>query len=163
MALSGQQIEEDGKRHIELTQGSRFQQNAGDASIISFERFLGLLPSIEVNKDSDKIKAKSTQQLLSEPNSESQIEFQRRVSPALSIVLLALFSPILVQFNPRENRYGRFIIAILTYLLYVQSQYILQALVENDKFPLLPGIYFSHLLFFALVLFLILRNPSQTR
>lgn len=163
VALAGKQIEEKGKRYIELTQGSRFQQDAGNANIISFNRFLGLLPSIAVEQDKDKVKAKSTQQLFNDPSNESRIEFQRRISPAISIILLALFSPILVQFNPRENRYGRFIIAILTYLLYVQSQYIIQALVENDKFPTFPGVYFSHFIFFILVMLLILRNPSQMR
>lgn len=153
VAKSGVQYERDGERYIDLDSGSRYSLSPdGSSQLLTFERLTALLPTVSPPNRKAKMKAVSTADLLSEQSIESHIEIQRRISPALSIILLALCAPMLVQFNPRENRYGKFVSAILIYAIYANSQYIFQALIEDKQLPIVPGIYSAHLLFAGLLL-----------
>lgn len=153
VAANGQQFSQDNQRFLALDSGSRITENSDGTQLMQFERLLALLPAVTDINRNQRIKAVPTKTLLSEKNIDNQLELQRRFSPALSIFLLALFAPLLVQVNPRENRYGKYVIAILTYAIYLNSQYIFQALVENGKLSILPGMHTSHLLF-LLILFI---------
>lgn len=153
VAKSGNQVEKNGERYIELTNGSRYQMNTENqtSQLMIFEQLVALMPTVKPSSRKEKLKAVSTDKLLENPNINNRIEIQRRVSPAISILLLAICAPLLVQFNPRENRYGKFVIAIFIYALYANSQYIFQALIEDDKLPIIPGIYTSHLVFLGII------------
>lgn len=153
VAKNGLQFEQDSDRYIELSHGSRYSWSKDNTSqLMAFERFVGLLPEAKTDKRGERLKSTPTQTLLNNPTLEHQIELQRRMTPAISILLLALCAPLLVQFNPRENRYGKFVIAILIYALYLNSQYIFKALIEDDKVPIVPGIYTSHIVFLGVLL-----------
>lgn len=153
VAQQGNQYEKDGERYIDLQKGARYSQSYKDktSQSIVFDKLTAMLPTAEPTNRKEKIKAKSTRELLANPNTENRIELQRRISPAISILLLALCAPLLVQFNPRENRYGKFVYAILIYALYTNSQYIFQAMIEDGKLPIIPGVYSSHIIFIALL------------
>lgn len=153
VAKQGRQFEKNGERYIELFSGSRYRKGEdGTSQLLSFKRLEALLPTIKSTTRKEKLKSIPTAELLDSPDINSQIEIQRRVTPAISIILLALCAPLLVQFNPRENRYGKFVTAILIYALYANSQYIFQALVEDQKLPIMPGVYTAHLVFLAVLL-----------
>ncbi len=159
VAKAGKQIEKDGNRYVELESGSRYSWAKESAYLMLFENFLGLLPKAEEVTRSQKLKALPTSVLLSKPILPYRIEFQRRLTPAISILLLVLCAPLLVQFNPRENRYGKFVIAILVYALYLNSQYIFKALIGSGKLPIVPGIYTAHIIFFVcLVIWFMIKH-----
>lgn len=153
VAHGGQQQTRDGERYIDLDSGSRYSMSSdGGSQLLMFQRLTVLLPDIGASNRKTKLKAVSTAELLANPTIEHRIEIQRRLSPAISILLLAMCAPLLVQFNPRENRYGKFVSAILIYAIYANSQYIFQAFIEDGKLPIIPGIYTAHILFAGLLL-----------
>lgn len=154
VAKQGKQVEREDQRLIELTAGSRYSETAEEMTrVFSFERLTAVLPTIQPTSRRDKLKAVETQKLLDSPTITNRIEFQRRLAPAISIILLAICAPLLVQFNPRENRYGKFVIAIFIYALYANSQYIFQALIEKGYLPIIPGVYTAHLIFLGIIFF----------
>lgn len=155
VAQHGEQLESDGQRLIALTGGSRYNEKKRQqtSQLFSFERLLAVLPTVQPTGYREKLKAVDTKVLLSAPTLSHRIEFQRRLAPAISIILLAVCAPLLVQFNPRENRYGKFVIAILIYAIYANSQAIFQALIEKGNLPILPGVYTAHLVFLAVIVF----------
>lgn len=151
VARQGKQVNEEEKRHIELTQGTRyFVSDTGQESLMSFERLTALLPEISQVRRSERLSTQPTAQLYHEVGLDKRLEIQRRISPALTIVLLALLAPLLVQFNPRANRYGKFVIAILSYAIYTNSQFFMQALIERGSLPIVPGLYTAHVIFIIL-------------
>lgn len=153
VAQSGVQKERDEERYLDLDKGSRYSLSPdGSSQLLTFERLTALLPTVASTNRKAKMKAVPTTALLSTPSIENRIEIQRRLSPAISILLLALCAPMLVQFNPRENRYGKFVSAILIYAIYANSQYIFQALIEDNKLAIMPGIYTAHVIFAGLLL-----------
>ncbi|MGY0398366.1 MAG: LPS export ABC transporter permease LptF [Ostreibacterium sp.] len=166
VAKTGQQLEKAGKRYLELSHGSRYSWDNKTSQIMAFERFIGLLPAVKKTTRTEKLNSTSTTMLLENPTLAHRIELQRRMMPAISILLLVLCAPLLVRFNPRENRYGKFVIAILIYAFYVNSQYIFKALIENNKLPIIPGIYTAHLVFLGLIIVWFIQRyyqrPKQT-
>lgn len=153
VAKQGNQYERDEERYIDLQQGSRYTvEPNGSSHLLSFSTLTALLPAVSPKSRKEKMKAVPTATLLTVPSQGNRIELQRRISPALSILLLTICAPLLVQFNPRENRYGKFVTAILIYALYANSQYIFQALIEDKQLPIVPGIYTSHLVFGGLLI-----------
>ncbi len=158
VAKAGKQVEKDGERYVELDSGSRYSWSKDNSYLMLFENFLGLLPKIQTTTRAEKLKSVPTATLLANPTLANRVEFQRRLTPAISILLLALCAPLLVQFNPRENRYGKFVIAILIYALYSNTQIIFQTLTLKQHLPVFLGVYTSHLLFFSGCLLLILHK-----
>lgn len=152
VAKAGRQVENNNGRYIELEKGSRYSWSKDGAYLMLFETFSGVLPKVKSTAHSERLKSIPTTALLNNSTLANRVEFQRRLTPAISILLLALCAPLLVQFNPRENRYGKFVIAILIYALYLNSQYIFKALIEDKKLAIIPGIYTAHIVFFGLLL-----------
>ncbi len=153
VAEYGEQQEHQNERHIALQNGSRYSIAAdGSSQLLFFERLLALLPEIAPKTRSEKLKSKPTAELLRNPTLAHRIELQRRISPAISILLLVLCAPLLVNVNPRENRYGKFVAAILIYAIYSNAQVIFQTLTEKHYLPVFLGIYTSHLVFLSLCL-----------
>lgn len=163
VAKNGKQLEKDGDRYVELSEGSRFSWSANGAQLMSFKRFLGLLPDVKPSNRAERLKSTPTNTLLTQPTLANRIEFQRRITPAISILLLALCAPLLVQFNPRENRYGKFVIAILIYAIYLNSQYIFKALIEDKKLSIIPGIYTAHIIFLGIIVLWFMNRRYRNR
>lgn len=155
ISQTGTQIEDenDSERYIELKNGFRYGESKDGSYIMDFVRFLVVLPAIQATSKSEHLKSLSTAALVEDTTLAKKVEFQRRIMPAISILILALFSPLLVDFNPRKNRYGKFVTAILVYFIYLNSQYILKSLIEGGKLPITPGIYTTHIVFLAIILF----------
>ncbi len=152
VATSGNQIESDGKRYIELKNGSRYGWSEKSSYLMLFANFIGLLPDIENISYANKIKSLPTKTLLAKPELPYKVELQKRITPVISILLLTLCTPLLIQFNPRENKYGKFIIAIFIYAIYINTQYIAKVFTSNGKIPLFPGMYAVHIIFLVILL-----------
>lgn len=158
IAETGRQFEQGNDRFIELTNGSRYGWNEKSSQLAQFERFVGLLPEVKPANRAERLKAIPTTTLIDDDTLANRIELQRRMTPAISILLLAVCAPLLVQFNPRENRYGKYVIAILIYAVYLNSQSVFKALIENGKLPIFPGVYTVHLIFAAILLVWLIRH-----
>jgi len=151
IAEQGRQITKNDRRYLELINGSRYNISQDKSSqLLFFKRMLALLPIAE-GAQRQRLQDVATHDLLKDSTPSHRIEFQRRLSPAIAIILLAIFAPFLIQLNPRDNRYGKFVIAILIYAIYSNSQHVYQALVENGSWPIFPGIYSAHLFFLLMM------------
>ncbi len=154
IAKTGEQKYIKDDRYIELQSGTRFAEDKSKktTALMIFDKLLLLLPEVKKTTRKQKLKSVPTSVLLKNKTLSNRIEFQRRISPAISIILLSIFVVFLVQFNPRESSRGRFIIAVLIYVIYSNSQYILQVLIEKNGLPIFPGVYLSHIIFGAIIL-----------
>ena len=111
-----------------------------------------MLLQIKSTTRAEKLKSTPTSKLIETPTLANRVEFQRWLTSAISILILALCAPMLVRFNPRENHYNKFVIAIFIYILYLNSQSILKVLIEESKLPIFPGIYTVHIVFLGILL-----------
>ncbi|MBS9777659.1 MAG: LPS export ABC transporter permease LptF [Gammaproteobacteria bacterium] len=160
VAQTGKQFEKDGERLIELKNGSRYSWDPESSYLMQFEKLIGKLPDIKKTSRSERLKSTSTVVLLEKPSLINRVEIQRRLAPGISILLLALFAPLLVQFNPRENKYGKFVIAILAYALYSNTQVVFQTLTVKGHLPVYLGLHTSHIIVFVLTIFLMYRKSD---
>lgn len=162
-ARTGSIDEKDNERYIKLNNGNRYHQSKDKKSqLMFFERFEALLPNSRSMGSRTSLKATPTHELFKNNNLSAKVELQRRTTTALSILLLAFLAPLLIQVNPREKQYGKFVGAILAYAIYANSQHIVQSLVESQRFPLIPGMYITHIIFlFGIFTWLMIKSKNR--
>lgn len=78
-----------------------------------------------------KVKTQSTLDLRNSNNPEENAEYQWRMSSALSTLLLVLAAVPLSRSRPRRGRYGKIMIALLVYALYINMLAMARTWVEQ--------------------------------
>lgn len=154
------QIEEDpksGARYVVFVNGHRYDGVPGEAEykVVNFHEYGVLMAnknSINAHRDED---AQGFKQLWEKGDSRSMAEIQWRISMVISIFILALMAIPISKTSPRKGRYSKILPAILIYFLYSNLLSISQNLVKkNDISPIL-GMWWVHLLFLALFIWLL--------
>ena len=153
------EMEEDaqGERIVLMSRGSVTQGLAGQPEI-SVPRFAEMgvrLPP----RNTDLIltleeKALPTAQLLSGASAPEKAELQWRLSLILMIPVLVLMVVPLSKVSPRQGQFGRLVPAILLYILYFGLLLASRDMLADGALPAAAGLWWVHLLFLALGLFL---------
>ncbi|MEO5831042.1 MAG: LPS export ABC transporter permease LptF [Rhodanobacter sp.] len=139
--VATQSVGKDGQPHLKLvsaSSGELYQESNGDGRFIAFKHGwqydvpLGTnnwrqmqyqrndtsLSSVQANDDEDPAHSKSSWALFQSDNPADRAEFAWRANaPPLTFVLLLLALPLARQ-SPREPRYGRLLLAVVTFYLY---------------------------------------------
>ncbi|WP_456407219.1 LPS export ABC transporter permease LptF [Thiolapillus sp.] len=104
-----------------LEDGHRYQGQPGktDFSVASFERYGIRLPEVVTDSLSLSENALPTSVLLASDDLEFKAELQRRLSAPLSVFALMLLSVPLARSLPRQGVYGRLMLAVVIYALYM--------------------------------------------
>ncbi len=113
--------EESGKRYIRLIDGqvTELNDNTGEYHRIRFDEGDLRLPEQELNQRQNSGGLLSARELFSGTTDESRAELHWRMSPAIAIILLSLLALPLAHSAPRDGRYGRLIMGLLIYVVYV--------------------------------------------
>jgi len=171
--VSTQRSSKDGQVHIKLitaSNGQLYQESNGANRFISFrdgwqydiplgtdnwrrmqyERNDTSLSSVTSDDDEDPAESMTTLQLLHASNPDALAELAWRVNaPALTLVMLMLALPLSRQ-SPREARYGRLMLAMLSFYLYYLLLALGRAQIGKGHWHHQTGLWMLHLLMLAL-------------
>ena len=154
----------NGNRIVKIENGSRYDNNktTGEMSIFNFSEHGIHIPALEVNIKKD-LEAEPTLSLLKQSDRESIAEIHWRLALIISAPVMAFLAFPLSHTTPRQGRFGKLAFGILLYAVYANLIISGKSILEDGKIPTWVGLWWAHLIFIALSLFLIYRQYGQRR
>ena len=156
---------ESGARYMVLEDGYRYvgRPGAPQFSVTRFERY-----AIRVETGSGGSRARagrilSTVELFGSAEPGHLAELQRRLSAAVSILVLGMLAVPLARTTPREGRYGRLFLAVVVYFVYSNAISIFENFVERGMVPELVGVWPVHMAMALVVIVLLLMQTTGAR
>lgn len=159
-----QSIDENHAVTLVLDDGWRYEGRPGDADyrIIHFKEHGVLVSQPDVAKPNDN-DAKTTLELIRHNSGHSVAKWQTRFSVPLSIFILALIALPIGQVPPRAGRYGRMIVGILFFVMYLNLVRLSGEAIKNDILPGIIGQWWIHIVVLGFALYLIARENGWPR
>ena len=154
----------NGNRIVKIENGSRYDNNKtnGEMSIFSFAEHGIHIPALEINISKD-LEAEPTLSLLKQSDRESLAEIHWRLALIFSAPVMALLAFPLSHTTPRQGRFGKLAFGILLYAVYANLIISGKSMIEDGKIPTWLGLWWTHLIFIALSLWMIYRQYGQRR
>ncbi len=135
-----------GGRYVDLEQGERVELRPGGAEMrrVEFERMRVLLEpgdptASELSQDEMPLSV-----LLAASDLESVAELHWRLAPPVVALVLMLVAPPLAHARPREGRYGRVVLAVLYFVVYVNLLGLARIWLEAGALPAAIGYWWVH-------------------
>lgn len=159
--------EETGRRFMLLEKGVLYEGIPGQANylVTQFDEQAILLPEPERKTELVLKKSLPTQALLDSTEPSYKAELQWRISVMLMIPILTLIAVPMSRVQPRKGRFSKILPASLLYAFYYVSLQMAMTLIEDEVLPVAIGLWWVHLLFLGLGLFLLfapkLRRPPK--
>ena len=151
-----------GERYMVLENGWRYAGLPGDRafSVTRFERHAVLIEARPGETFALGRKMLATMALVDSGDPRHLAELQRRISAAVSIMVLGMLAVPLARTSPREGRYGRLFLAVVVYVIYTNVISILENLVDRGMVPGVVGAWPAHAAMALVVLALLARQTS---
>jgi lipopolysaccharide export system permease protein len=143
---------ESGEQFIVLRNGRRYEGEPGrnDFTIGEFEEY-GVKIALEQQAPRGmRVRSLSTPELFASEVLAHKVELQYRFMLPLAVLVFTVISVPLSHGQPREGFYGRIVLAILFYLLFVNLIALSEAWMASGATPLWMGRWWVHLLMLAL-------------
>jgi len=155
-----QETAPNGDRFLVLTNGLRYEGDAGSAEykIYEFERYAVRIETPEGAERAPTTKTTPTLELLGDPSSRNLAELSWRVGLPISALLLALLAIPLSFVNPRAGRSVNLLLALLVYMTYSNLLSIAQAAIAQERLSLAVGMWGVHALMLVLLVVLFYRR-----
>ncbi len=141
-ATHGKLYQEDkgGMRFLGLFDGWRFQIPLGQPAWrrMKYRRQDVALSSVEPGEDSESgnpLSEVTTATLFGQPGADARAELAWRITSPITVLVLVLLALPLARQSPREPRYGRLLIAVLGYFLYVGLVSLCRVMIAQGKLP----------------------------
>ena len=161
-AKNARQIETpDGQKVLELEQGTIFERPANNSGyrLMKYQKQGILLPDVTIT-NRIRLAGIPTTELFQSDELTHQAELQSRLSlPFVAFVLVLLALP-LSYTTPREGQFTKLAGAILIYVAYQNLLGLAQSWMEKGSTPSYIGIWWVHVLFLSVFLFLMARQYS---
>ena len=153
---------ESGARYMVLEDGWRYAGPSGDAvsSVTRFERHAVRIEAQPRETLTSERRMLATATLLRSGNRAHLVELQRRISAAISIVVLGMLAVPLARTTPREGRYGKLFMAVVVYFVYTNVLSIAENMVERGMVPDLVGVWPVHAAMVLLTVALLVRQST---
>ena len=150
-----------GGRFMVLENGYRYAGLPGDAafSVTRFERYAVRIEAEPKETFVRRGKMLATMDLIGSDDPRDVAELQRRISTAVSIVLLGMLAVPLARTSPREGRHAKLFAAIFVYFIYTNTVSIFERLLERGVVPAFVGVWPVHAAL-ALVVLALLFNQT---
>ena len=154
----------NGNRIVKIEQGSRYDNNksTGEFSIFSFAEHGIHIPALEIDLDKD-IDAEPTFNLLKQNDAASLAELHWRLALIFSAPVMALLAFPLSHTTPRQGRFGKLAFGILLYAIYANLIITGKSMLEDGKIPIWVGLWWAHLIFILLALWLIRKQYGNLK
>lgn len=152
-----------GERFLTLENGQITEGGAEtlDFGMVHFSRNDLRVPVQERLRSAPDIAARNSVELMTSLGLTERAEFQWRISPAMAIIILGVLAVPLAHSRPREGRGGRVLLGILLYLVYANLLYMSRSWVTTGTLPLIPGMWWIHLVFGACALYWLQRQGRK--
>jgi len=169
MDLTGRQAllyvnPEGGGRVFKFKNGSFYQNNrtTGEFNIFKFAEHGLHIPALKISQ-SRNLETYSITKLLKSDDLESKAEVHWRIALILSAPVMALLAFPLSYTTPRQGRYGKLAIGILLYAVYSNLIITGQSMIEEGTIPNWLGLWWVHIIFILLSLWLVRRQYGSVR
>lgn len=151
---------ETGERRVLLKDGARYAGTPGQADweVARFAEFGTRVTPPDFIHVTAKRKLRDSIELLGSADPEDQAELQWRLSVPVTVLLLTLVAVPLSHTSPRQGRYGKVVLGLLVYLVYINLLGLGQALIADGRIDPWLGMWWAHGLMAALALWLIGRR-----
>lgn len=151
---------ETGNRFLTLENGRITEggEDSLDFGIMRFSRNDLRLPEPEDRRHSDALEAQPTSAILFSVDPAEATEIQWRLTPAVAVLVLGLLAIPLGHSAPREGRGGRAVLGVLAYIVYANGLYMCRNWMAKGEFPLIPGLWWIHLLVLAIAVIWLRRQ-----
>ncbi len=153
-----------GGRFMILENGHRYAGLPGDAafSVTEFERYVVRIGAEPKPKEGVVRRGKmlATMDLIGSGDPRHVAELQRRISTAVSILLLGLLAVPLARTSPREGRRAKLFTAVFVYFIYSNTASIFERLLERGMLPGFVGVWPVHVALALVVLVLLLDHQT---
>jgi len=152
-------LEGDTQRILRLQDGYRVEgsNEKKDYRMMHFEKNEIRVPDREQEIDSS-VKIRSTLSLLKDKKPLAQSELHWRIAMPIFALILAVLALPLARSEPRQARYGRLILAFMSYLVGMNLLLIGANKIGAGVIPAWSGLWWLHLPMFAIALWLFLRD-----
>ena len=156
---------ESGVRYMILENGWRYAGLPEDAvfSVTRFERHAVRVEARPRETFAGGRKMLPTMALIDSGDPRHFAELQRRISTAVSIVVLGMLAVPLARTTPREGRYGKLFLAVVVYFIYTNAISIVENLVERGMVSGFVGVWPVHAAMALVVLALLLDQSTGGR
>ncbi len=165
-AVSGELfLDGEQERYLRLEQGFRVEAgfDALDLRMMRFERNDLRLPDHQRRNLVEEPTLRSTRSLLGDPAPEARAELHWRLGMPLAAAILSLFAIPMGRSQPRQPRYGRLLLALLGYLVYLNFLILGTAWIGEERIPIGFGLWWVHAPALALALWLLFGDGRLPR
>ncbi len=169
MILTGRQAllyidPEAGSRVFKFKDGSLYNhnRNTGEFTIFKFAEHGLHIPALKITK-SRNLETYSFTKLLKNNDNESKAEIHWRLALIFSAPVMALLAFPLSYTTPRQGRYGKLAIGILLYAVYANLIITGKSKIEEGVIPNWLGLWWAHVIFILLALWLVRRQYGSVR
>jgi lipopolysaccharide export system permease protein len=149
---SSKDAETDGNFMV-LENGHQYQGNTQngehglDYNVLSFKSYGIRMPATITPDENPGVDAMSLWRLFHEHTSRAKTEIEWRFSVPIVAWVLALFAVGLSYVKPRQGRFGKFLPALLIFMMYFNFLVASRAWTESGSLPPWIGLWWVHLLF----------------
>lgn len=152
-----------GKQVVELIDGVQYEGTPGQADyrVTEFKRFGQALDIKVAAAPPPPADAKPSWDLIGTSDIREQAALQWRLSLPLMIPIIALIAVALSETNHRRGRFVKLLPGILLYLSYVVLLSTSRGALEKGKIPVELGLWWVHIVFLFIGLWLLFGNPRQ--
>ncbi len=156
--------QEDGDSIVVLKQGYRYEGIPGvtEFNIAHFAEYRIRLRR-SPNEAYAEMRARPTGELMSLASPYAAAELQYRLSFPIAILVFTVLSIPLSRSVPRQSMYGRLLVALLVYFIYMNLQKAAENWIKEGVVAPWPGIWWVHLSFLLFAVLLILRDSGRWR
>ena len=144
-ADQGYLVEDEQGQWLQLDNGKRVGGEVGrqDFNVAEFERFRVFLkaPDQQQTIDGLPLDAIDSRMLWGSNERAMQLELHWRIATALTPLILTLMVVPLAFVNPRQGRFSRFLPAAMLYLSFFLLLSAMRSLINENSFPLWPGLW----------------------
>ncbi len=153
---------ESGDRIFKIENGSSYDHDrtSKEFTIFNFLEHGIHIPALTISTNKD-LEAESFLNLLKNNDNESHAEIHWRIALILQAPIMALLAFPLSYTTPREGRFGKIAIGILLYAVYANLIITGQSMIEDGKIPHWLGLWWVHILFILLALWLVHRRYGK--
>jgi lipopolysaccharide export system permease protein len=139
-------VEDDprtGERYIILADGRRYEGVPGDAdyALGRFAAYGLRIPSADPAAGSSQTSAKSWQTLWNSQAPKDRAELHYRIAFPLAVLAFVLVSVPLARSLPRQGVYGKLVLAVVVYFVFMNLLRLAQHWLENEQAPFWLGVW----------------------
>jgi lipopolysaccharide export system permease protein len=154
----------NGERVLQISSGSRYSRdlNTDEFKVFQFSEHGVRVPPLNVSSSLD-LDTTPTLQLLREKSLEAKAELHWRFAVILATPVMAFLAFPLSFSTPRQGRFGKLALGILLFAVYFNLLITGVSMLEKGKTPVWLGLWWVHLIFIVLGLWMLKRRYGARR